>query len=79
MVAMTFALGIELKRVGKSSRISRASGRFLAGWGGIAMLTSAPFDNWWHAAYGLDVKIVSPPHALLILGMRGMSSRRACS
>lgn len=32
------------------------------------MLTSAPFDNWWHNAYGLDVKIVSPPHMLLSLG-----------
>ncbi len=49
-------------------------GVFLAGWGGIAMLTSAPFDNWWHNAYGLDVKIVSPPHALLILGLRGIST-----
>jgi hypothetical protein len=48
-------------------------GAFIAAWGGIAMLTSAPFDNWWHAAYGLDVKIVSPPHTLLILGMRGVS------
>jgi len=44
-------------------------GAFLAAWGGIAMLTSAPFDNWWHSAYGLDVKIVSPPHVLLILGI----------
>jgi hypothetical protein len=33
------------------------------------MLTSAPFDNWWHNAYGLDVKIVSPPHAVLMLGI----------
>jgi hypothetical protein len=48
-------------------------GIFLAGWGGVAMLTSAPFDNWWHNAYGLDVKIVSPPHALLILGLRAVS------
>src|SRR5271156_5843866 len=47
-------------------------GAFVAAWGGIAMLTSAPFDNWWHAAYGLDVKIVSPPHTLLILGIRGV-------
>jgi hypothetical protein len=45
-------------------------GVFLAGWGGVAMLTSAPFDNWWHNAYGLDVKIISPPHALLLLGIR---------
>ncbi len=48
-------------------------GVFLAGWGGVAMLTSAPFDNWWHNAYGLDVKIVSPPHTLLILGVRAVS------
>jgi hypothetical protein len=43
-------------------------GAFLAAWGGLAMLTSAPFDNWWHNAYGLDVKIISPPHTLLMLG-----------
>jgi hypothetical protein len=49
-------------------------GVFLAGWGCVAVLTSAPFDNWWHDAYGLDVKIVSPPHALLILGLRGIST-----
>src|SRR3989449_4366060 len=44
-------------------------GAFVCAWGGVAMITSAPFDNWWHAAYGLDVKILSPPHALLALGM----------
>ncbi len=49
-------------------------GVFLAGWGGVAMLTSAPFDNWWHNAYGLDVKIVSPPHTLLIFGIRAVSA-----
>lgn len=38
-------------------------------WGAIAMLTSAPFDDWWHSAYGLDVKILSPPHTLLAMGM----------
>jgi len=43
-------------------------GAFIATWGCMAMLTSAPFDNWWHNAYGLDVKIVSPPHTLLSLG-----------
>lgn len=43
-------------------------GAFLVGWGGVAMLTSAPFDDWWHNAYGLDVKIISPPHVLLIFG-----------
>ncbi len=48
-------------------------GAFVAAWGGIAMMASAPFDNWWHAAYGLDVKIVSPPHTILILGIRGVA------
>src|SRR5213592_2139208 len=38
-------------------------------WGALAMLTSSPFDDWWHNTYGLDVKIVSPPHAVLGLGM----------
>jgi hypothetical protein len=38
-------------------------------WGAVAMMTSAPFDDWWHNRYGLDVKIVSPPHAVLGLGM----------
>jgi hypothetical protein len=44
-------------------------GAFLAAWGGIAMITSAPFDNWWHNAYGLDVRILSPPHMLLAAGI----------
>jgi hypothetical protein len=44
-------------------------GAFIAAWGGVAMLASAPFDDWWHSAYGLDVKIISPPHVLLILGI----------
>jgi len=43
-------------------------GAFICAWGGVAMITSAPFDNWWHEAYGLDVKIVSPPHTLLAMG-----------
>jgi hypothetical protein len=44
-------------------------GAFLCGWGAGAMLVSAPFDDWWHNAYGLDVKIISPPHAVLALGI----------
>jgi hypothetical protein len=44
-------------------------GAFLCAWGGIAMITSAPFDDWWHNAYGLDVKVLSPPHVVLILGL----------
>jgi len=71
--ATTFGRSGELKRISVNVLGFRAPlGAFIAAWGGIAMLTSAPFDNWWHAAYGLDVKIVSPPHTLLILGIRAV-------
>src|SRR5271155_5552887 len=71
--ATTFGKSAYLKSISVSVLGFRAPlGAFIAAWGGIAMLTSAPFDNWWHAAYGLDVKIVSPPHTLLILGIRGV-------
>lgn len=43
-------------------------GVFIALWGSIAMFASEPFDNWWHNAYGLDVKMITPPHGLLFLG-----------
>ena len=43
-------------------------GAWLCIWGAIAMITSAPFDDWWHNAYGLDVKVLSPPHSILALG-----------
>src|SRR3954468_3968180 len=44
-------------------------GAWICIWGCGAMLTSAPFDDWWHNAYGLDVRIISPPHAVLALGI----------
>jgi hypothetical protein len=48
----------------------------LGAWAAIlgagAMLTSAPFDDWWHNAYGLDVQIISPPHMVLALGIYGI-------
>jgi hypothetical protein len=47
-------------------------GAFITAWGGVAMLVSAPFDNWWHNAYGLDVKILSPPHTVLAAGVIGI-------
>ena len=50
-------------------------GVFLAGWGMAMKTGSAPFDNWWHNAYGLDVKIITPPHALLIAGIRAIDLR----
>jgi len=44
-------------------------GAFLAAWGGATMMISAPFDNWWHDSFGLDVQIVSPPHMVLATGI----------
>jgi hypothetical protein len=44
-------------------------GAFICAWGGVALLASAPFDDWWHNAYGLDVKVLSPPHVVLIVGI----------
>jgi hypothetical protein len=47
-------------------------GAWLCIWGALAMIVSAPFDNWWHNAYGLDVKVLSPPHLILALGFTGI-------
>jgi hypothetical protein len=44
-------------------------GAFLTAWGGVTMVTSAPFDDWWHNSFGLDVEILSPPHVVLGLGI----------
>ena len=68
---------------GSERRIARTSasgsgdcagplGAFISAWGGVAMLASAPFDDWWHNAYGLDVRIISPPHMVLAAGFFGI-------
>jgi len=49
-------------------------GAFLTAWGGVTMITSAPFDNWWHNSFGLDVEILSPPHVVLGLGILGVGT-----
>jgi uncharacterized integral membrane protein len=48
--------------------LSGPSGAFIAFWGSFAMMASAPLDNWWHNAYGLDSLIGTPPHMLSSLG-----------
>lgn len=48
-------------------------GAWVCIWGTFAMLTSAPFDDWWHNAFGLDTKILSPPHALLAAGIAAIN------
>ncbi len=49
-------------------------GAWLCIWGTLTMIASAPLDNWWHNAYGLDVKIMSPPHMVLAWGMIGIQA-----
>ncbi|HYL10961.1 MAG TPA: hypothetical protein VEU31_09505 [Candidatus Acidoferrales bacterium] len=73
ILSTTFQKNSPLREASVSMWGFRGSlGAFLCAWGGVAMITSAPFDNWWHSAYGLDVKILSPPHTLLALGMTGI-------
>jgi len=39
-------------------------GYFILGVGVLQMLISAPFDDWWHRRYGVDVSVWSPPHLI---------------
>lgn len=36
---------------------------------GAVTLAAAPFDEAWHALFGLDVSIWSPPHLVLLFGL----------
>ena len=47
-------------------------GAWVCIWGALAMIVSAPLDDWWHNAYGLDVEILSPPHVVLAAGIYGI-------
>lgn len=74
ILGMTFGRDIEAKQTGvRFWGFTGPLGAWWATWGCIAMLTSAPFDDWWHNAYGLDVEILSPPHTVLALGMFGVT------
>ena len=41
----------------------------LAGFGMLVMLISAPFDDYYHRIYGIDVQIWTPFHVMLVLGI----------
>ncbi len=69
ILATTFGHREEFKQHSVSFFGLRApTGILLTAWGGLAMLFSSPFDNWWHNAYGLDVQVQSPPHIVLLAG-----------
>lgn len=44
-------------------------GFILAGFGMLIMLVSAPFDDYWHRIYGVDLAIWTPFHVMLLLGI----------
>lgn len=48
------------------------SGSFLTLWALLFMLPAILFDNWWHASYGLDIGVFSPPHFMLAFALSGI-------
>ncbi len=49
-------------------------GLWITIWGVLTLIASVPFDDWWHNAYGLDAKVVTPPHMVLMAGLLGIVS-----
>ncbi len=45
------------------------SGAFVTLCGILIQFVAVLFDDWWHGAYGLDIGVFSPPHALLGSGI----------
>jgi hypothetical protein len=43
-------------------------GAYVAGFGMVAMVSAAPFDNYWHELYGIDVTLWAPAHVMGMLG-----------
>jgi hypothetical protein len=43
-------------------------GFFVAGFGALTMAAAAPFDNYWHQLYGVDVTLWSPFHMMGLIG-----------
>jgi hypothetical protein len=67
LIALAVVLGDTLRRAeGLSALLGfRAPlGFFILGLGVLQMLLSAPFDDWWHQRYGVDVSVWSPPHLI---------------
>ena len=43
-------------------------GFIILGFGALIDLVAAPFDNWWHSLYGIDVTLWSPFHLMGTVG-----------
>lgn len=46
----------------------------VSGVGGAAVLAAAPVDAWWHAAFGRDAVLWSPPHMLVVLAAAALAT-----
>jgi hypothetical protein len=67
LIALAVVLADTLRRAdGLSAMLGfRAPlGFFILGLGVLQMLIAAPFDDWWHQRYGVDVSVWSPPHLI---------------
>ena len=70
LIALAVVLGDTLRRADALSAMLgfRAPlGFFILGLGVLQMLISAPFDDWWHRRYGVDVSVVGLWHQLHLL------------
>jgi hypothetical protein len=44
-------------------------GAFVSAWGVAVLIGSGIFDSWWHESYGINMKILIPPHVLFLAGL----------
>jgi hypothetical protein len=80
LVALTVVLLDTIRYVQKRPGVSSAStiticrifhaplGFTLVGFGALIDLAAAPFDNYWHILYGIDVTLWSPFHVMGTIG-----------
>ncbi|HEU5101322.1 MAG TPA: hypothetical protein VFU22_20005 [Roseiflexaceae bacterium] len=65
LIALAVVLADTLRRAERLSAMLgfRAPlGFYILGLGVLQMLLAAPFDDYWHRRYGVDVSVWSPPH-----------------
>ena len=80
LIALTVVLVDTLRYYSKAFRVDDDStvrilwifhapfGFIVLGFGALIDLVAAPFDNWWHSLYGIDVTLWSPFHLMGTLG-----------
>lgn len=69
LAAATAAAGRSVR--GREVRLGPLRGELglaLVGFGALAIIASAPFDDLWHRAFGRDIDIWSPPHLAGVAG-----------